>query len=85
MINIFLFQTSTERLSYKPVNIIDLTASQLADTPSIHTKVQELEDVLDRRLTLPEIQVNIYNIKNSLVSFCFVPFFSILQIKKEIQ
>ncbi|CAF3690242.1 unnamed protein product [Rotaria sordida] len=48
--------TSTERLTYKPVNIIDLTASQLTHTPSIDTTVQELEDVLERRLTLDEIQ-----------------------------
>jgi hypothetical protein len=39
------------------VNIIDLTASQLTDTPSIDTTIQELEDVLTRRLTAPEIQV----------------------------
>ncbi|CAF3029187.1 unnamed protein product, partial [Rotaria sp. Silwood2] len=48
--------TSTERLTYKPVNIIDLTASQLTYIPSIDTTIQELEDVLQRRLTLDEIQ-----------------------------
>ncbi|CAF4805570.1 unnamed protein product [Rotaria sp. Silwood1] len=48
--------TSTERLTYKPVNIIDLTASQLTHNPSIDRTIQELEDVLERRLTLDEIQ-----------------------------
>jgi hypothetical protein len=47
-------------LTYKPVNAVDLTASQLlTDTPSIDTTIQELEDVLARRLTAPEIQVDI--------------------------
>jgi hypothetical protein len=39
--------------------VIDLTASQLTNTGSIDTTVQELEDILDRRLTSPEIQVDI--------------------------
>lgn len=55
----YLFlQTSTERLMYKPVNVIDLTASQLVDKSSIDRTVEELEDVLERRLTTPEIEVN---------------------------
>jgi len=56
-------------LTYKPVNVIDLTASQLTNTPSIDTTVQELEDVLERRLTLHEIQVK-YDYKNYLFYFC---------------
>jgi hypothetical protein len=52
------FKTSAERLTYKPVNVVDLTASQLTNTSSIDTTVQELEDVLDRRLTLDEIEVD---------------------------
>jgi hypothetical protein len=43
---------------YKPFNIIDLTASQLTNTPSIDGTIEELEGVLNRRLTLPEAQVN---------------------------
>ncbi len=51
-------------MTYKPVNAVDLTASQLlTDTPSIDTTIQELEDVLARRLTAPEIQVDM-NLKN---------------------
>ena len=61
--SIFIFfQTSTERLMYKPINAIDLTASQLTNSPSIDTTVQELEDVLGRRLTLEEIQVTLVHI-----------------------
>jgi hypothetical protein len=48
--------------------VIDLTASQLTNTGSIDTTVQELEDILDRRLTSPEIQVDMI-VKNHL--FCF--------------
>ncbi len=55
-------------MTYKPVNVIDLTASQLTNNPSIDTTVQELEDVLERRLTLHEIQVK-YDFKNYLFYF----------------
>jgi hypothetical protein len=58
-------------LTYKPVNIIDLTASQLTNTPSIDTTVQELEDVLDRRLTSPEIQVDMIFKNHLFVLFFF--------------
>ena len=58
------FQTSTERLMYKPINAIDLTASQLTNPP-IDTTVQELEDVLGRRLTVEEIQVTLENVFRS--------------------
>jgi hypothetical protein len=58
-------------LTYKPVDIIDLTASQLMNIPSADTTVQELEDVLERRLTLDEIQVNIMIKIISFVSLVF--------------
>jgi len=58
-------------LTYKPVDIIDLTASQLTNTPSIDTTVQELEDVLERRLTLDEIQVNMMIKIISFISLVF--------------
>jgi hypothetical protein len=61
---------------YKPVNVIDLTASQLENPPSIDTTVQELEDVLERRLTSPEIQVDMILSIIHFVSFAF-NFFSI--------
>ncbi|CAF4422746.1 unnamed protein product, partial [Adineta steineri] len=51
--------TSTERSTYKPLNIIDMAGSQLTNKASIDGTIEELEDVLDRRLTLPEIEVDI--------------------------
>ena len=36
-----------------------MTASQLTDIPSMDTTIEELEDVLQRRLTVPEIQVSV--------------------------
>ncbi|CAF0769866.1 unnamed protein product [Adineta steineri] len=48
--------TSTERSTYKPLNIIDMAGSQLTNKASIDGTIEELEDVLDRRLTLPEIE-----------------------------
>ncbi|CAF4291211.1 unnamed protein product, partial [Adineta steineri] len=47
--------TSTERSTYKPLNIIDMAGSQLTNKASVDGTIEELEDVLDRRLTLPEI------------------------------
>ncbi len=47
-----------------------MTGSQLIDTHSIDTKIQELEDVLERRLTSHEIQVDIIFKKISYFISC---------------
>jgi len=62
---------------YKPFNIIDLTASQLTNTPSIDGTIEELEGVLNRRLTLPEAQVNMILRSIYLAAFFAFNFFSI--------
>jgi len=62
---------------YKPFNIIDLTASQLTNTPSIDGTIEELEGVLNRRLTLPEAQVNMILRIIYLAAFFAINFFSI--------
>jgi len=70
-------KTPVERLMYKPFNIIDLTASQLTNTPSIDGTIEELEGVLNRRLTLPEAQVNMILRIIYLAAFFAINFFSI--------